>query len=267
MSEINLNYVVQPTEVALQVVPNELSFTPNPINLTITTLGTGGGGNAVVPGGFDSWVQFNSGGTFAGASGLNYNLDTGVTTANILIVTNSANISNANITNVVTSGTATFASINTFTGAITANSTATFNGITTVNNTLAIQQGKEKAVIITDSSGGITLDVTQGAVFHLTNTLTGNISLNFSNLATVLPSGDTNDMTFTVTVITKVGATAYFPTSISTGSTTTTKWFNGAAPSASNIVTDCNIFYTLTFMRTGALIAAYTIWGSFATFI
>lgn len=266
MSEINLNYVVQPTEVALQVVPNEIAFTPNPINLTITTLGAGGG-NVTVPGGFDSWVQLNSGGTFAGASGLKYVIETGTTTANILVVPDSANINNANITNVVTSGTATFASINTFTGAITANGTSTFNGITTVNNTLAIQQGKEKAVIITDSTGGITLDVTQGAVFHLTNTLTGNIQLNFTNLPTVLPSGDTNDMTFTVTVITKVGATAYYPTSVTTGSTTTTKWFNGAAPSASNIVTDCNIFYTLTFMRTGALVTAYTVWASFATFI
>lgn len=258
MSEINLNYVVQPTEVALQVVPNELQFTPTPINLIFSTVGSGTG-NAVVPGGFDSWVQFNSNGAFAGAAGLNYNVETGVTTANILHVPNLANIANLNAT------TSQFNGVSTFNSTANFNFPVTISGNANVASTLSIQQGREKVVATSGSSGTIVLDVTQGAIFNITATLTGDIVLNFTNLTTLLQGLDANNKTVTITVLTVVADPAYIPTSIQiNGASASVLWLNGAAPSAA--IDPGYVFYTFTFMRTQLMLPSFRIWGTIARF-
>ena len=263
MSEINLNYVVEPTEIAVEVNTTELSFTPTPINLSFSTVGFGGGNT--VPGGLNSWVQFNNADSFAGASGLTYNLASGTTTASILYVPTSANIANLTVNGLASQNTSEF------NGATTFNSTANFNfpitisGNANVASTLSIQQGREKVVATGGSGGTIALDVTQGAIFNITGTLTGNVVLNFTNLSTLLQGLDANNKTVTITVLTIVADPAYIPTSIQiNGISQSVLWLNGTSPSA--LIDPGYVFYTFTFMRTQTLLPAFRIWGTIARF-
>ena len=252
MSEINLNYVVQPTEVSLQVNTNELTFTPEPINFTFSLAGVTAGGNTV-PGGTNSHVQFNNNGTFAGAGGLTYDIDTGVTTSVSLIVSGNANIQTLNVSNT-----------SQFSGS------TTFLSSTNVANTLSIQQGREKALVSTSTSGTIDLDVTQSGVFNLTTALTGNVTFNFTNLGTLLGGLDANVRSVTIAVITRTGSTVYFPTSIRVGGSTlliTTRWLNGSTPGAGSILANATVAYTFTIIRTSPALNAFTILSSHASFL
>jgi hypothetical protein len=69
-----------------------MSYKFNPFTGNLDEVGAGGG--AATPGGSDTQVQFNDGGSFAGDSGLAYNKTTGALTVGGKTVTTNAPILN-----------------------------------------------------------------------------------------------------------------------------------------------------------------------------
>lgn len=101
MSDVNLEFVVNPNNFNVTVSNNDITFTPSDIQLDIFSAGIG------VPAGNIGEVQINGGGVLIGAPGLIYDINTNSTSCSNLIVTTSANLgSNANI--IITGGSNAF---------------------------------------------------------------------------------------------------------------------------------------------------------------
>lgn len=76
MSEVNLNFSLQPVEANLLVTNNDITFTPTALNLSLYTGGIG------VPGGNSGTLQYNAGGILGGIGNVTSN-GSGISFANI----------------------------------------------------------------------------------------------------------------------------------------------------------------------------------------
>lgn len=152
--------------------------------------GGGGGGNGT-PGGSNTQIQFNDGGSFGGNSQFTFNKTTGILTAP-LFSGNANNLSNINAGNVIgTVANATYADSTDFAHNanfviqgdqtnITSIGTLTqlsVSGNANINNNI-LKKYNETVVNVGNISGVVQPNVSQGSIFQYT--LTGNITL--SNL-------------------------------------------------------------------------------------
>ena len=142
-------------------------------------------------------------------------------------------------------------------------------GVATFQNTLVLQQSKEKFTVSAAAIGPTVtnVDVLSGAVYYYTGTITDlfkfNIRGNSSNtLASILTTD--SDAVTVVLMIENVSSAKSFAASsyltIDTNATVAIKWFGGSKP-AGNIGTDV---YTLTIYKTGT--SAFTVFASQSKF-
>jgi len=140
-------------------------------------------------------------------------------------------------------------------GSSTTASIGASTGNTTINNTLVLQQSKEKFTVSSAAinSTATNVDVLDGAVYYYTGTITTGFKFNIrGNSSTTLKSlltTDTNAITV-VLMIENVSSAKSFAASsyltIDTSATVNIKWFGGSKPDG-NIGTDV---YTLTIYKT-----------------
>lgn len=151
-----------------------------------------------------------------------------------------------------------------FTGPLTS------TGVSTFQNTLILQQSKEKFTVDSVSainSTATNVNVLDGAVYYYTGTITDGFKFNIrGNSSTTLASlltTNTNAITL-VLMIENVSTAKSFAASsyltIDTNATVAIKWFGGSKP-AGNIGTDV---YTLTIYKTGS--SAFTVFASQSKF-
>jgi hypothetical protein len=145
----------------------------------------------------------------------------------------------------------------------------TSNGVATFQNTLVLQQSKEKFTVsaATINSTATNVDILDGAVYYYTGTISDGFKFNirgasYASLASLMNTG-TEAITI-VLMIENVTTAKSFAASdyltIDTNATVNIKWFGGSKP-AGNIGTDV---YTLTIYKTGA--SAFTVFASQSKF-
>jgi len=190
MSEINANIIVDSILQEIIVTENPINITPTGFNMNIYT-----GGYAVAAGNVTE-VQYNSGGIFAGASGLIYDAANSETEITNLIVSNSANLGN-------------LVTANYYSGILTSSSQP---NITTVGNltNLTVNGNTNTSFLIASSNviaGNIVSNnqINANSINSNTVNATGNISANFfigngSQLTgidtTLIQNGSANVRTF-----------------------------------------------------------------------
>jgi hypothetical protein len=95
-------------------------------------------------------------------------------------------------------------------------------GIATFQNTVDVQQIREKMNDNTVSANVMTCDFSTGAIFYNTTTLSGNFTVNMTNV----PEDD--GYAISATIMVNQGATPYYPNVFQiAGTTETIKWSNG----------------------------------------
>jgi hypothetical protein len=143
-------------------------------------------------------------------------------------------------------------------------------GVSTFQNTLVLQQSKEKFTVDSTSainSTATNVNVLDGAVYYYTGTIPDGFKFNIrgNSSATLASLLTTNaDAITVVLMIENVTTAKSFAASsyltIDTSATVNIKWFGGSKP-AGNIGTD---IYTLTIYKTGA--SAFTVFASQSKF-
>ncbi len=175
--------------------------------------GAGGGGGVVAgattPGGLDTYVQFNDGGsTFGGDAGLTYDKTTGALTLSGNIAVNGGSITTTAATLVIGGSTTT----GSFQGAVQVDGRSTLSSIT------------EKMVPSVGGTGTVSYDLTLASIFYA-NAPTGDITANFTNVPT------NNNRVITPTVILSQSATARIVSAVQIDSSPATiNWANGVTP-------------------------------------
>jgi hypothetical protein len=146
----------------------------------------------------------------------------------------------------------------------------TSNGVATFQNTLVLQQSKEKFTVSSASisSTPTDVDVLSGAVYYYTGMITEGFKFNIrGNSSTTLASLLTTDQEAItiVLMIQNTGAALSFGASnyltIDTNATVSIKWFGGSKPAGNGSSTDV---YTFTIYKTGA--SAFTVFASQSKF-
>jgi len=103
----------------------------------------------------------------------------------------------------------------------------TVSGVTELQSRVGIASATENVTISSNTSGNTDYNLNTSAVFYH-NSLTGNISINFTNVPT------TASKAYTIAIIFNQGGTAYIPTAnvtVNGGSSTAIQWMGGTAPS------------------------------------
>lgn len=145
-------------------------------------------------------------------------------------------------------------------GAITASgvisgSSFTTTGGMTVSGTVDIQEMREQIVDVTLSSNVGALDWTAGNIYYITNTPTGNMTFNVTNVPT------TSAKAMTINVIVTQGSTGYIPTTFQIdGTNQSIKWAAGVAPVGTSSANKLDIF-TFTLLRTSG--GSWIVLGSY----
>ena len=186
------------------------------------------------PGGANSQVQFNNAGIFGGDPGFTYDRFTDT-------------LAVGNIQGTII-GPAIFDTL-------------------TVNGTTSIQQGFEKAAIQTAAlSGNVNWDILDGAIQYYTLAATTNSIINFrGNATTTFDSAVPLGKSVTVALLTTIGTTAYWPTSIKIdGANATVKYIDGVGPSITTITPSSVTCINYTFIKTSA--NTFTTIGTFNSF-
>jgi hypothetical protein len=131
----------------------------------------------------------------------------------------------------------------------------TSNGTVTVNGTLKIEEVYEQVSTSISTTGTVTLDTVAIAIIYYTQNQTANRTINFSNVNSNLPIGQS----VTCTVLMTQGSTAYYLNAYQVdGSSVTPKWLGGTAPTAGNASgIDA---YTFTIIKTAS--ATFTVLAS-----
>ena len=139
-------------------------------------------------------------------------------------------------------------------GSSTSASIGASTGTTTVNNTLVVQQIREKMNDNTVSTNVMTCDFSTGAIFYNTTTLSANFTVNATNVPT------DNGYAISITVIVNQGGTGYYPSALQiAGASQTIKWSNGnTVPTPTPNKID---LFTFTLLRRGS---TWTILGSYS---
>ena len=139
-------------------------------------------------------------------------------------------------------------------GSATSASIGASTGTTTVNNTLVVQQIREKMNDNTVSANVMTCDFSTGAIFYNTTALSANFTVNATNV----PAD--NGYAISITVMVNQGGTGYYPSALQiAGASQTIKWSNGntvPTPTANKID-----LFTFTLLRRGS---AWTVLGSYS---
>jgi len=187
-------------------------------------------------------------------------------------------INGANVLTSTSLGSSVVSSSLTSVGSLTGLTAATPNftgpltsaGVSTFQNTLVLQQSKEKFTVSSAAVGPTATNVyvLSGAVYYYTGTITDLFKFNITgnSSGTTLASLLTTDsdaitvvlMIENVTTAKSFAASSYL--TIDTSATVNIKWFGGSKP-AGNIGTDV---YTLTIYKTGA--SAFTVFASQSKF-
>jgi hypothetical protein len=126
----------------------------------------------------------------------------------------------------------------------------------TINNALLKSPEERCTVSATAATGTIAFDTqTQGVLYYTTNA-SANFTLNFTNVAANLATGDS----ITCVFLNTNGATAYYPTVYQVDSTAVTpKWQGGTAPTSGNASSIDG--YSVTIIKTAAT-PTYTVLAS-----
>jgi hypothetical protein len=138
-------------------------------------------------------------------------------------------------------GTGYFNALNT--GNLTATGTVEFTG------TVRVQELVEDIVDVAHSSNVVALDYTAANIFYLTNTPTGNMTVNISNLPTT--DGRIVSFSFFVTQ----GATGYIPSTFTlNGTGTSIRWAGNTNPTPTSSAGRIDIFTFTIIRRSGAFL-------------
>lgn len=124
---------------------------------------------------------------------------------------------------------------------------ATFTGAVVVDNKLDIEDVVEKVYVFGQGAGTFTFNTKDQAIAYDTTATSANRGINF----TFVNSEMTNGQSKTLTWILTMGATAYYPTTVSIDSvdvTSSVKWQGGSAPTSGNA--NSLDIYTFTIIKT-----------------
>lgn len=199
------------------------------------------------PGGANTQIQYNRTGVFGGSAGFTYN-----------------NVSNTlSVQNIALSGT--------IVGTLTGNATfynANVTNFLDVTGTTRIRQGIEKVAIDTALTGTINWDLlANGSIQYFSSNATGNSIINFrGNSTTTFDTFLSTGESLTVALLSKIGTTIYWPTTIQVdGANRTVQFVGGAAPSNTSVSSNSVTCFNYTFVKTDT--NAYTVLGTFNSFI
>ena len=218
----------------------------------------------------DSVIKFFEDATTKPTSTVNF-AEAGLSFANIQA--EDAAFQNVTLAALTSTGSATFNGGTTFTGANnTVTGSATVNGLLTLNGTVAgaptftgnptftgtpaftggvrIQELLEDIVDVSQSANAVTLDYTLGNVFWVTNSFTGNFTVNVTN------AGTTDGRVFTVNKFVTQTASGVIPTTLNVNGTgTTIKWAGGTTPTATSTSGKIDIFSFTIIRRSSSYVA------------
>ena len=125
--------------------------------------------------------------------------------------------------------------------ATTISGNVSFSGSPSFTNGIRFQEVIEDMVDVAHSSNSVTMNYNSGNVWYLTNTPSGNMTFNFTNVPT------TNGRTTTFTVIVTQGGTGRYPTTVNVnGAGQTIRWQLGLTPTPSANHID---IFTFTLLR------------------
>lgn len=221
----------------------------------------------------DSVIKFFEDATTKPTSTVNF-AEAGLSFANIQA--EDAVFQNVTLAALASTGSATFSGGTTFTGSnnITTGS-ATINGLLSLNGTVGgspdfvgsptfsgtpvftggvrVQEMIEDIVDVTHSSNSMTLNYLDGNIFFLTNTLSGNATVNLTNA----PSD--NGRVFTINLLVTQGSTGYIPSTLNiNGGGATIRWPENTNPTPTSEVGKIDVF-NFTIIRRSA---SYTVLGN-----
>ena len=213
MSDVQLNFIVEPIESVITVQPNDITISLTEVQLRLFLGGIG------VPGGNVNEVQINSGAdTLTGAQYLTYS--TGVTTAANIVVTNSANLGSVgNIT--ITGGSANYALITNGSGVLSWGDTGNANYANFAGTAFSVAGANVTGTVGNSNyaayAGNVTL-AAQGNITSLGNLL----NLTVSNVTGIVNFANTGNVTLgnSVNVHMTGGNNGYFLQTDGTGNLT-----------------------------------------------
>jgi hypothetical protein len=302
MSDINLNFVVEPFNTIVTVEETNINFTPNVLGLNIFT-----GAAAIAAGGGNTEVQYNNNGVVAGSPYFTYN-NTSNTVALINFLAN-GNVTLGNVDNVhISGGSANYALLTDGAGNLSwgttnaspggsntniqfndsgafggnanlafnkTNSTLTITGNIVVSNLSTtenftvnalsnLKSSMEAVAITTVLAANYNYDILTQSIVYATSNANANVSLNFrANSSVTANSIIAVGRSTTQTVVITTGATAYGVSNVKIdGSAQTIKWVSGVTPT--NIANSIQT-YTFTLIKTAST-PTYTVLGSYTRY-
>ena len=160
-------------------------------------------------------------------------------------ISSAANFTGAN----VTLGSGTWSGAPTFSGAVVFSGNPSFTGTPTFTGGVRVQEMIEDIVDVTHTSNAMTLDYQNGNIFFLTNTLSGNATVNITNAPT------DNGRTFTVNLLVTQGSTGYIPSVLNiNGSSATIRWPENTAPTPTSSSGKIDVFNFTIIRRSSAYV-------------
>jgi hypothetical protein len=131
-------------------------------------------------------------------------------------------------------------------GAPTFTGNPTFTGTPAFTGGVRIQELLEDVVDVSQTGNAVSLDYSLGNVFWVSNSFTGNFTVNLTN------AGTTDGRVFTVNIFVTQTSTGYIPTTLNiNGSAVTIKWPGGNAPTPTSSSGKIDIF-SFTIIRRGS---------------
>jgi hypothetical protein len=274
MSDVNLNFAIEPVQANVIVTTNDISFTPAPINMTFYT----GTVSTTVPKGVNGAIQYNNDNV---AGGINTLTSNGTVTtvndiANLKIGGGSANYmmktdGTGNLAWVIApsgyapGGANTYIQYNngiSFSGSANYTYNVSTDTVASKNNTvsgnLTIQRAMEKVTGATFATG-IQFDVLTQSVINFTTNCSSNFTVNFrGDNATSFDSVIAINQCMTFAFLVTNGTPAYYLTTVTIdGTTQSVKWLGGA-PIAGFV--NSKEMYNFNIIKTAA--GTYTVLGS-----
>ena len=208
--------------------------------------GVGGGaagGGATTPGGLDTYVQFNDGGsTFGGVAGLTFNKTTNTLSTTNLAVSNIATVSGSVILGDAASDVVYIS------GSVTASNGLTVTG---ASNFFGV---KEKFNTKSGATGTVVHDCSTGHIFYHSGS-TANWTSNFTNLSM------SNGYATTITLVVTQSSNAYIPSAVQIeGAAQTLNWQGNTIPTGTASRRDVISFSILN------VSSSYVVLGQFVSF-
>lgn len=149
----------------------------------------------------------------------------------------------------LTLGSGTWSGSPTLSGNIVFSGNPSFTGTPVFTGGVRVQEMIEDIVDVSHSSNNISCDYSNGNIFYLTNTLSGNATISLVNA----PQDD--GRVFTINIFITQGSTGYIPSSFNiNGSGATIKWSDGAAPTPTSGVGKIDIYNFTVIRRSGSYI-------------